>query len=121
MNTTTRSPPLRRATVRPCVDVLETPEALLLIADVPGADEESIELTLVDDVLTLRATTASVLPDGWEPADAAPGLPGAYERAFRLATDIERDSIQATLENGRLRVVLQKRRPVTHRIAVRTG
>lgn len=109
-----------RARVRPRTDVYETPETLVLVADVPGADQDSLELTLSEDVLTLRARPKLDAPKGWQPAGAELEFPD-YERTFRLAADIERESIAATLVNGRLRVVLNKRQPRVDRIEVRPG
>lgn len=111
-----------RPRVRPLTDVFETPEAIVLVADVPGADQDSIELSLAEDVLTLRARQA-VRPAPAEPAGERKEGPALslhdYERSFRIGADLDRESLSATLQNGRLRVVLKKRQP--SRIAVRTG
>jgi len=117
---TAQSAPVKceRSRVRPRTDVFETPEALVLIADVPGADQDSIELSLSDDVLTLRARPVLAAPAGWQPAGAEFDLP-EYERSFKLAAEIERDSISASIQNGRLRVVLKKRQPRSNRVEVR--
>src|SRR5262245_44914044 len=119
-NHDTPSTAVERARVRPSTDVFETPEALVLVADVPGADQESIELDLTSDVLTRRARPRLDAPAGWEPGSPEPE-PADYERSFRLGADIERDAMGATLQNGRLRVVLKKRQPRTNRIEVRAG
>jgi len=109
---------LERSKVRPRTDVFETDETLVLVCDVPGADEGSVELALEDDVLTLRARSVLTAPEGWQPAGSEFELPD-YERSFRLAADIDRDALTATLHNGRLRVVLKKRQPRRSRIEVR--
>lgn len=109
-----------RPKVRPRTDVYETDDALILIADVPGADEGSIELALSEDVLTLRARAAVAMPEGWQPAGAEFELPD-YERSFRLTTEIDRDGLAAKIHDGRLEVVLKKRQPRAHRIEVRGG
>jgi len=113
-------PTVERTKVRPRTDVFETKEALILVADVPGADQDSIELALEDDVLTLRARSVVTAPEGWQPAGSEFELPD-YERSFRLAVDIDRDALAATLQNGRLRVVLKKRQLRTSKIEVRAG
>jgi HSP20 family protein len=105
-------------TVRPRTDVLETAESLILVADVPGVDAASIELELVEDVLTLRARSALRAPEGWTPAGAEFELPG-YERSFRLHADIDREAPVASVQNGRLKVVLKKRLPRASRIEVK--
>jgi HSP20 family molecular chaperone IbpA len=111
---------VERARVRPRTDVFETPDALILVADVPGAEQDSIELALTEDVLTLRARSVVSTPAGWNPAGSEFELPD-YERSFRLAADIDPDALSATLQNGRLRVVLKKRRARSNRIQVRAG
>jgi HSP20 family molecular chaperone IbpA len=54
--TQTHSAP--KQALRPRTDVLETAEALILVADLAGVDDGSVELSLTDDVLTLRARPA---------------------------------------------------------------
>jgi HSP20 family molecular chaperone IbpA len=103
--------------VRPPTDVHETADRLVLIADVPGASSDSIELVLEDDVLLLRARATRAAPAGWQPLGAEFEL-SDYERAFRLTTEIEREGIQAVLQNGLLRVVLPKKRPARGTIPV---
>ena len=115
-----QSTPAPRPKVRPRTDVFETAEELVLIADVPGADESSIELELREDVLTLRARTVTGAPEGWQPAGSEFELPD-YERSLRLMADIDREALSATIQNGRLRVVLKKRQPRTNRISVRAS
>jgi HSP20 family protein len=109
-----------RIKARPRTDVFETNEALILVADVPGADQDSVELALTGDELTLRARCVVTPPEGWQPAGSEFELPD-YERSFLLAADIDREALSATLQNGRLRVVLKKRQPRTSKIEVRAG
>jgi HSP20 family protein len=109
-----------RIKARPRTDVFETNEALILVADVPGADQDSVELALAGDELTLRARCVVTPPEGWQPAGSEFELPD-YERSFLLAADIDREALSATLQNGRLRVVLKKRQPRTSKIEVRAG
>jgi HSP20 family molecular chaperone IbpA len=104
--------------VRPSTDVFETQDALVVIADVPGADEGSVELRLTDDILELRARPTLTVPEGWQPAGAEFELPD-YERRFRITAELAKEPITATLNKGRLKVVLKKRQPT--RIEVRGG
>ena len=108
---------LERARVRPRTDVFETPEALVVVADVPGAERDSVDVTLQEEILTLRARPRSRSPEGWQPAGAEFELPD-YERSFRVRADIDREALEATLKNGRLRIVLRKRQPRSNRIEV---
>ena len=42
------------ATYRPSVDIVETPNDVVLFADVPGVDESHVDVTLDKNVLTIR-------------------------------------------------------------------
>jgi HSP20 family protein len=104
----------------PRTDVRETDEAVILITDMPGADESSLELTLQEDLLVLRGRPLPSRSAGWKLEWAEYALPD-YERSFRLLTEIDRDAIQATIRNGTLRVVLPKKQPRTSKIEVRSA
>jgi HSP20 family molecular chaperone IbpA len=109
-----------RPVAMPRTDVRETDEAIILTADMPGADESSLELTLQDDLLVLRGKPLPTPGDGWKLEWAEYELCD-YERSFRLVTEIDREAIQATMRNGTLRVVLPKKKPRTSRIEVRSA
>lgn len=108
-------PPARR--VRPATDVFETDTSLVLVADLPGAGPEALELSLEDDVLHLRARVERTPPAGALPLGAEFELCD-YERSFRLTAEVERERIEAVLRDGRLRVVLPKRLRAGVRIPV---
>jgi len=118
MNSNDHSASERVRSVRPRTDVFETDQALVLLADLPGVDEGAVELTLTDDVLGLRARPSTTAPEGWRAL--GPTVEAhEFERRFQLATEIDRDGIEAELRDGRLRVTLKKRQPRSSTIAVR--
>jgi len=92
---------------RPSVQIFESPEAVELIAEVPGADEQSTELTLHNDELTLRAKVPAPTENGTKLVYAEYGV-GDYERTFRLSEDIDRQKIEARVKDGVVRVRLPK-------------
>jgi HSP20 family protein len=95
----------------PRVDICETKDAIVLLADMPGVDEKSIDITLEKSVLTLLGR---VEPDTYEGYRAAyvEYDAGDYERAFTLSDEIDRDRIDASVKNGVLRLTLPKAEPV---------
>jgi len=107
-------------TVRPRTDVVETKDALILTADLPGADESSIDLRLEEDVLVLLARPLTTEPEGWSLAWSEFGT-NPYERRFRIGAEIDPAGIEAQLESGRLRVTLKKRQPTSAHIPIRTA
>lgn len=95
----------------PRVDICETKDAIVLLADMPGVDEKSIDITLEKNVLTL---SGRVEPDTYEGHRAAyvEYEAGDYERAFTLSDEIDRDRIEASVKNGVLKLTLPKAEPV---------
>jgi HSP20 family protein len=94
-------------TYRPQVDVYETEDRFFLVADVPGASEGDIDLTLEKDVLTLHARVAEPAFEGFEGRWRGYGV-GDWRRSFRLSEAVDREGIDASIKDGVLRVSLPK-------------
>jgi HSP20 family protein len=93
----------------PLVDIYEAEDGTtMLLAEVPGAKSESLDIRVDKGVLTLRADAA--LPEtGDEYAPTYTGFVGGeYFRAFALSDEIDREGIEASLENGLLTLKLPK-------------
>lgn len=110
-----------RRVFRPSVKILESADALELVAEVPGADENSTELTIEQDVLTLRARGWATRTDGHKVVYSEYS-DRDYERSFQLTDGIDRQKIEARVKDGVLHVVLPKsERVLTKKIAVLAG
>lgn len=107
-----------RPTFAPRTDIVEVEAGYLLLADLPGADESTLEVTLEKDVLTIQAQPAAVEPEG---AHLAYGEyeSGDFYRSFRISEQLDSSKIEASLENGVLRVLLPRPAKVSRRIEVR--
>ena len=92
-NTKNDGAPTERA-IRPRTDVFETEQEIELVLEMPGVDQGSLEVTWAADVLTVRGTPAREPLAGWR-TDWSEFELRPYERALRITTPIERDSIQA--------------------------
>lgn len=92
---------------QPAVDILEEPERIVVYAEMPGVGQNQVEVSMENRVLTLRGTPADT--------DSHEGLlrrefgPRVFERSFTLGDGIDADTIQATMTNGLLKVVLPKK------------
>ncbi|HET6490667.1 MAG TPA: Hsp20/alpha crystallin family protein [Syntrophales bacterium] len=95
----------------PRVDICETKDAIVLLADMPGVDEKSIDITLEKNVLTLTGRVEPETHEGYVAAYTEYEA-GDYERAFTLSDEINRDGIEASVKNGVLRLTLPKAEPV---------
>ena len=109
------------ATTRPRTDVFESENEIVLVLEMPGTDESSIEVLWTGDVLTVRGTPArETPPEGWR-AEWSEFELRPYERSIRVSKPIDRDAIQASIKNGCLRVVLPKLKPRSNRIEVQSA
>lgn len=108
----------RRAYV-PRVDIYETDEAIVLLTDMPGVDENSIDITLEKNVLTLNGFVEANDPDNYSLAYAEYQT-GDFQRSFTLSNEIDYEKIEATVKNGVLRLHLPKAGPAkTRKITVK--
>lgn len=115
-------PKLQRALGRR-VQARDTGEALRLGADLPGYAIEDIDLSLEDDVLTLKvaAPKHAALPEGFVLLRSERVRAG-FEWSVQLPYAVDVNAITATLDNGRLNVVLPKAPEAKPRtIPVRAG
>ena len=94
----------------PPADIFETKQAVIMLLDVPGADPDSLEVTLENRELTISAQTLSSAPEGYTLMHAE-YREGSYERAFALSENVDSDRIEAVFKNGVLRLTLPKTGP----------
>jgi HSP20 family protein len=105
----------------PRADIYEVDDQIVIVADVPGADKDSIDVTLEKNVLTIDAYVNSVTPEGHS-LSLAEYETGDYQRSFRLSDEIDREKIQANVKDGVLRLYLSKSGAArTRKISVKTG
>jgi len=50
----------------PRVDICETDEEIVLVADIPGVDQNSVEITLEKSVLTVNGYVEPEAPEGYD-------------------------------------------------------
>ncbi|UCH79661.1 MAG: Hsp20/alpha crystallin family protein [Nitrospiraceae bacterium] len=91
----------------PPVDITEEKDSLFLIADMPGVDEHSVDITLEKNVLTIYGRVEPDVPENHRLVSAEYGI-GDYQRTFTLSDEIDREKIQASVKNGVLRLTLPK-------------
>ena len=110
-----------RRVFTPRADIIENEHEFVVIADIPGADDKSVEITLERNVLTLRATPPVEQPEGFSLVYSEYAV-GDFERSFVLSDQIERDAIQAKVKDGVLRLHLPKSKAAkAQKITVKAG
>ena len=89
----------------PQVDIVERKEEIVVIADMPGVDEKSLDITLEKNVLTIYGKVDVYIPKDHRLILSEYGI-GDYQRVFTLSEEIDRNKIQATVKNGVLKLVM---------------
>ena len=104
----------------PRADIYDTDQEITVLADVPGANEKTVDIILEKDMLSITAFVEPSIPNGFEIAYAE-YEEGDYQRSFRLSDEIDRDKIEAVVSDGVLRLRLPKiQEAQTKKIIVKT-
>jgi len=94
----------------PKTDIYETEDEIVLIADVPGANQDSVDITLEKSILSINAIGDDDVPSGYDRIYSEYES-GDFERSFRLSDEIDQNNIKAVVSNGELRLHLPKAEP----------
>ena len=92
----------------PGVDIVENEKNVLLRVDLPGVDQENIDIQMEDGVMTLKAERKfdKETQDGnYQRVERGYGL---FERSFSLPENVDGDNISAAYNMGVLDVTLPK-------------
>lgn len=100
-------PPVERILFTPPIDIYDSNEGLVLIADLPGVTVNTLEMQVQDNRLTLLGRVPSYVPP------EARLIHKEYEegdflRSFILSDEVDHERINARLNNGVLEVLLPK-------------
>lgn len=93
------------------VDVLETPEDIVVISTLAGADVDTIDVAVHNDLLTIRGArpepTVSQAAHKYFHKEC---FWGKFSRTIVLPVDVKSDLAQAEYKNGVLTVTIPKQR-----------
>jgi HSP20 family molecular chaperone IbpA len=106
--------PETETTYIPDVDISETNECIRLVADMPGVDQASVDVSIEHNVLTIEGTAHCDAPEGCELVGQEYGI-GRYRRDFTLADSVDTTGIKARVRHGVLELTLPKREEVKTR------
>ena len=117
--TTTESTRTHERYVAPPVDIYETPDGLVVLADLPGVSQEALDVRVDNNVLTIRGHAGHTAPGDLTYRE--------YElvnffRQFELSDKVDQSRITADLKCGVLTMQLPKAEEAKPRqVEVRVG
>lgn len=91
----------------PAANIYETENQFTILADMPGVDEKSLDITLEKNVLDINGYVQPFEPEGYSLSYNEYGT-GDFRRKFILSDEVDRNSIDASVKDGVLRLVLTK-------------
>jgi HSP20 family protein len=106
---------LSRGAWTPTVDIYESKDEIVLEAELPGMKRDDFELTIENNVLTLRGERRFEKKDEGDNYHRVERAYGSFSRSFTLPQTVSPENVTAEYKNGVLRVVLQKREEVKAR------
>jgi HSP20 family protein len=94
------------AAIVPRVDVVEGPESVVITAELPGVKKDGIELSVNDGILSLIGRKTESVAEG--SVRVAERRHGEFRRSFSLGRGIDATRVDAQMDNGILKITLQK-------------
>jgi len=99
---------LKRIQWEPAVDIYETDKEVVAIVEIPGVKKGDIRVSFIEGTLTIEGVKNKL--------EGLRGLSffcversyGSFKRTFRIVSSVDKENIDAKLDNGILTVVLPK-------------
>jgi HSP20 family protein len=90
------------------LDVVQRNDEITVKASIPGVRPEAIDLSIEDNILTIRADRKPDFEDDKSVYLIQERPTGSFYRALRLPETVDSNKIQSAYENGVLTIVLPK-------------
>ncbi len=93
------------------VDIAEDVKAIFIEADMPGIKKEDIKVSMEDDVLSISAERTQSEEEKKKGFHRIERSWGSFYRSFTVGENVAADKIEATYENGVLKIMVPKIEP----------
>jgi HSP20 family protein len=105
----------------PLVDVIESGEAFVFQADLPGVKAGDVDVSFENGVLTIEGKVTPRQPEGQNYVWREYGV-GHFYRSFNVDTPVNAEAIKAQLKNGVLELYVPKAESArTRKIEMKTS
>jgi HSP20 family protein len=92
----------------PQMNLSETDNEVRITAELPGVADKDVDVTLDDDVLTIRGEKKMEKKEDKENYHVIERSFGRFQRSFRIPHSVNADQVQAHVDKGVLTVILPK-------------
>ena len=92
----------------PALDIAERKDAYLVTVELPGVKLDDLEITLEDSLLTIQGERQFTSESSEEQFHRVERSSGAFRRAITLPAHVMADAVEASMEDGVLRILVPK-------------
>lgn len=92
----------------PRADVLEGDQEYRILMDLPGVKSEDLEISLENQILSVKTTRENEVPEGFSLARHERPAKTEIQRTFSLGNAIDESKIEAQFRDGVLQMTLPK-------------
>ena len=92
----------------PAVDIYETPETIVMKAELPGLTRDDLDIQIRENTLTLRGERRFAKDVQEENYLRIERAYGSFQRSFTLPTTIQQENVRAVFKDGVLELTLPK-------------
>ena len=107
----------------PNIDVTQNDRQIRISAELPGVKPGDVDLSIDNDILTIRAEKKTEREDGKDTSHISERSYGTFQRSLRLPRPVDADQVRAHFDHGVLTVILPRaeHEEGAHKIAIESG
>jgi HSP20 family protein len=99
----------------PAVDIKEEADKFILIVDIPGVNPKEVEISMENNVLTIRGSREETIKDEKQGYHRIERIKGSFYRRFTLPDTADAEQVSAKSWDGVLEVIIGKKKAVQAR------
>ena len=92
----------------PALDIAERKDAYLVTVELPGVKLDDLDITLEDGLLTIQGERHFAHDSSEEQVHRVERRSGSFRRAITLPAQVMADEVEASMEDGVLRILVPK-------------
>lgn len=93
----------------PAVDILENNEEIIIIAEIPGVSENSMDIQVAEGVLTMKGEKNFPVDKQSDNYYRLERSYGRFNRSFAIPAAVDQTNVKASLKDGVLKITLKKK------------
>lgn len=100
----------------PAVDIKETKDRFMLLADLPGVDKNNINISMENNILTIKGSRSDSMHEEKNNYFRIERVRGNFYRRFTLPDTADGSKIEAKMQKGVLEIFIPKKEAAQPRL-----